>query len=241
MSKRITNPLIVALDVGTAEEALEICTSLKDKVEIFKVGLQLFLAGGRRVVDEINAIGCGVFLDLKICDIPYQSAGAAEQIVGMNVKMFTVHTMGGFEMMKAVAQRTAEVSKEAGRDKPIVLGVTVLTSWDQEQIDKLGIGRRIPDQVIHLAKLAQEAGLDGVVASPREITLLREKVGKDFVIVTPGIRPSRAPANDQKRVLAPREAIEAGADYIVVGRPILSAKKSAEAASKILSEIQKTS
>lgn len=240
MSKDIKNRLIVALDVSSVEEALDICLSLKEKVEIFKVGLRLFLAGGKRVIEKINTLGCKVFLDLKICDIPFQAAGAAEQIVKMNVKMFTAHTMGGFEMMKKVVQTTAEASQETGAEKPLILGVTVLTSWDQEQIKQFGIGRKIPDQVAYLAQLAKEAGLDGVIASAQETNLLRQVVGEDFIIVTPGIRPSWAPVDDQRRVLTPGEAVRAGADYVVVGRPILCSNNPTEAATRILSEINET-
>lgn len=237
MSAKVVNPLIVALDVGSEEKALDVCRSLGHLVKIFKVGLTLFLAAGDQVIDNINSLGHKVFLDLKLCDIPFQASSAAEQIAEMNIAMFTVHTMGGLEMMKRVVDSTEQVCQKAGIEKPLILGVTVLTSWDQNQMQELGIDKRVEDQVLYLARLAQVAGLDGVVASAQEIRSLRQALGEDFLIVTPGIRPSWAEAEDQRRVLAPRDAIAAGANYIVVGRPILRAQNPSEVASRILSEI----
>ncbi len=239
MSQNTANPLIVALDLANKEKALDICRSLGHNVEIFKVGLQLFLAAGSRAVESINSMGYKVFLDLKLCDIPFQASEAAGQIVKMKVKMFTVHTMGGLEMMKKVVQRTGEVSRETGIEKPLILGVTVLTSLDRSQIEELGIKREVEDQAAYLAQLAQEAGLDGVVASGQETRFLRQALGEDFIIVTPGIRPSGTVKGDQARTLTPGEAVRAGADYIVVGRPIVCSPNPVEAALKILEEINK--
>lgn len=237
MSENENNPLIIALDAVSKEKALDICRLLSNQVKLFKVGLQLFLSAGKQVVEEINSLGCQVFLDLKLCDIPFQTSLAAEEIVRMKIKMFTVHTMGGLDMMKNVALATKKSSEEAGIEKPLVLGVTVLTSWDQSDIKELGIERQIKDQIIRLAELAQEAGLDGIVASPQEIAILRQTVGDDFLIVTPGIRPIGSAKNDQMRILTPEEAVEAGADYIVMGRPILSSPNPAGAVEKIINKI----
>lgn len=238
MSGNENNPLIVALDAISKEEALNICRSLGSQVKIFKIGLQLFLAAGRQVIEAINDLGCQVFLDLKLCDIPFQTGIAAEEIVKLKIKMFTVHTMGGLDMMKKVAQATQKSSQQEGIEKPLVLGVTVLTSWNQSDIKELGIERQVQDQTVRLAKLAQEAGLDGIVASPQEIGLLRQTVGNDLLIVTPGIRPVGSAKNDQIRTLTPEEAVEAGADYIVIGRPILSSPDPVIEVSKILNKIR---
>lgn len=237
MPERIANPLVVALDVSSREVALDVCHSLDGMVDIFKVGLRLFVAEGSQIVQDIADLGHRVFLDLKLCDIPFQVSCAAEQMVKMRIKMFTVHTMGGLEMMKGVVEATEVVSCRLGIERPLVLGVTVLTSWNQKQMQELGINREVQDQVTHLAQLAQAAGLDGVVASAQEVNLVRQVVGKGFVVVTPGIRPSWAARDDQKRVVTPKDAIEAGADYIVMGRTILSSENLREAASKVLDEI----
>lgn len=234
-----TNPLIVALDVAGEEEALDICRLLCSRVEVFKVGLRLFLAVGSQIIQKINFLGGKVFLDLKLLDIPFQTAAAAEQIALMKVKMFTVHTMGGLEMMKQIVQATEKISREMEIEKPLVLGVTVLTSWDQNQMQQLGIKKELRAQVVYLARLAQEAELDGVVASPQEASVLRQELGKEFKIVTPGVRPTWAAKDDQRRVCTPGEAVTRGADYVVIGRPITCSKDPLEAVSKIQKEINK--
>jgi len=239
MTKRNCNPLIIALDVACEKEALSICRLLDNKVDVIKVGLRLFLSVGPEVVKGINEMGYSVFLDLKLCDIPFQVSGAVEQIVKMNVSMLTVHTIGGLEMMKEAVRTAQRICLEENIAKPMILGVTILTSWDQHQLNELGIGRAMQDQVLYLARLAQEAGLDGVVASPKEIRLLRQNLGSDLKIVTPGVRPLWAARNDQKRVLTPLEAIKAGADYLVVGRPVLCSEDPTEAVSAIVKEIDK--
>lgn len=239
MSQKIADTLIVALDVANKEEALRICRSLGGKVKIFKVGLQLFLAAGKQIVEAINNSGCRVFLDLKLCDIPYQTSRAVEQIVKMNIAMFTVHTMGGLEMMKQTVQAAEEASLQVGSERPLILGVTVLTSWSQSQMEELGIERKVRDQVVKLATLAQKAGLDGIVASPQEVALLRQVVGKSMLIVTPGIRPVKLAKDDQNRTLTPEEAVRAGADHIVIGRPIVCSLNPSAAVSDILDKLTK--
>ncbi len=239
MSQRIADTLIVALDVADKEEALQICRSLGGKVKIFKVGLQLFLAAGKQIVEAINDSGYRVFLDLKLCDIPHQTSRAVKQIVKMNIAMFTVHTMGGLEMMKQTVRVAEEASLQIGSERPLVLGVTVLTSWSQNQMEELGIKRKVRDQVVKLATLAQEAGLDGIVASPQEVELLRQVVGKSMLIVTPGIRQVKLAKDDQKRTLTPEEAVRAGADYIVIGRPIVCSPNPSAAVSEILDKLTK--
>lgn len=226
------SPLILALDLSSEVEVARLCHLLRDKIDIYKVGLQLFLAQGRPVVDLIHALGARVFLDLKFNDIPNQVALACHEAAKMGVEMFTVHATGGFEMMR----RAAEVVQEYDR-RPEVLGVTVLTSLDDQTIKDLGIQREMSEQVVHLAKLAQKAGLDGVVTSPLEIEQIREACGEDFLIVVPGIRLHDVVYDDQRRVLSPKQAIKAGASFLVVGRPIIRAADPLRAVNQILEEI----
>ena len=240
--------LIVALDIDSLGELRTLLDKLGDCVDIFKVGSQLFTACGPAAVRFVEARGKKVFLDLKFHDIPNTVAGAVNAAVNLSVAversmdmehrikakrfglfMFTVHTSGGVEMMKAAAQASAKTAEEIGSPKPLVVGVTVLTS--EVKNDKT------EDLILERAKLAKQAGLDGVVASPQEAKMLREKFGKDFVIVTPGIRPAGADAQDQQRIATPADAIKSGSNYIVVGRPIVQAKDPAKAAKAILAEI----
>ncbi len=232
------NPLIVALDGVDKERALSTCSMLSGKVNIFKVGLQLYVNAGKEIVESIRALGCGVFLDLKLCDIPYQTGIVTKEIAMMQAAMFTIHTMGGVEMMKKAVEVVQEMVMEQPAQKPLVLGVTVLTSWNQRHLRRVGISRGLEDQVVELARLAKEAGLDGVVTSPREIKQIRSKLGDDFLIVTPGIRPVGSATQDQERTCTPKEAIDAGADYLVIGRPIMSASDPLSVVSSILGEIK---
>jgi orotidine-5'-phosphate decarboxylase len=229
-----SSPLILALDVEDQAKAIKLCFLLRDKIKIFKVGLQLFLSEGKSIVEAINSLGGEVFLDLKFHDIPNQVANACVSAARMNVKMLTVHTSGGLEMMKKA--RGAVENLEI-KNRPLLLGVTVLTSFNQELINEIGINKEITEQVVFLAGLAQKAGLDGVVASPFEINAIRENCGDDFLIVTPGIRYDNKSADDQKRVLSPSEAMKFGADYLVIGRPILKAEDPLVAVENILREI----
>lgn len=230
--------LILALDVDDDREALALAAELKDFVGMFKVGHQLFTAHGPDIVRKITGVGGRVFLDLKYHDIPNTVAKAAAEAVKLGVSIFNVHALGGLDMMKAAAEAAKETAKKQNQPVPLVLAVTVLTSMDEASLKKeLKISRSLRREVAHLARLAQRAGMDGVVASPQEIKMLRRAVRGDFVVLTPGVRPSWAGKDDQKRTMTPGEAVAAGADYIVVGRPVLKAADRKAAAEKILKEI----
>ena len=234
------NKLILALDVKTQREAEGLVDLLRGKVGAFKIGMQLFTAHGPPVIDMVQGKGEKVFLDLKFHDIPNTVAGAVAEACKLGVFMVNLHASGGSEMMSAAAHAATRAADESGqpRRRPFLLAVTVLTSLNQAILkEELAIQRPLGDQVVHWARMAREAGLDGVVASPQEIREIRAACGKDFLIVTPGVRPTWAAAGDQKRVMTPKEAVEAGADYIVVGRPILAAPDPAAAAASILREM----
>jgi len=222
--------LIVALDFDSKEGALSMVEALKNDVKFFKVGLELFSACGRGIVTDIKKKGCEVFLDLKFHDIPNTVGKASAAVSSLVAFMFNVHALGGEEMMKK--------AKESAGSRSKVIAVTILTSMDENALKKSGINVNIEDEVIKLAALARAAGLDGVVASAKEAAAIRKKLGKDFLIVVPGIRPASAASDDQKRVATPQEAVSAGADYIVVGRPITAAADPAKAAKAILKELQ---
>ena len=231
--------LVLALDVDDFKKAEELVGKLSDYVGVFKVGSQLFTAEGAKVVNMINERGGRVFLDLKFHDIPNTVARAAEVATKLGVSIFNVHTSGGYEMMKAAAEAAAKTSQDLCISKPLILGVTLLTSINQEILEKeIGIKKRLGEQVVHLAKLAKAAGLDGVVASSWEIKEIREACGEDFVILTPGIRPAGKSSDDQKRIMTPREAIKLGADFLVIGRPIRNASNPVEVAKEILREME---
>jgi len=221
--------LIVALDFDSKYKALQAVDHLGADVKLFKVGLELFSACGPEIVTGIIEKGCDVFLDLKFHDIPNTVEKAARAVSGLGAFMFNVHALGGFDMMKR--------AKGAAGGRSKVIAVTILTSTDENALKKCGINVNIEDEVIRLAVLAKEAGLDGVVASAKEAGRIRKELGKDFLIVAPGIRPASAATDDQKRVATPLEAITAGADYIVVGRPITTAPDPAQAARDIIKEL----
>ena len=225
--------IFVALDVENKEKALEIVGDLRGLGACFKIGKQLFTSTGPELVREIVAMGEDVFLDLKYHDIPNTVAKAGAAAAQLGVKIFNVHASGGRKMMEAVRE---EMNKLA--DPPLVLAVTILTSLGEEDIREVGFDRTIPEQIAKLAKLAKDSGMDGVVASPLEIELIRETCGKDFKILTPGIRPAFAAVNDQKRIATPAEALRKGADYLVIGRPITAAENRRDAFLKILEECQ---
>lgn len=242
MGRAEVNPmerLVIALDVGSDSEALAIVAELKDSVGMFKVGHQLFTAYGPDIVRRILGMGGRVFLDLKYHDIPNTVAKAAAEAVGLGVSIFNVHSLGGLDMMKAAAEAATEAAGKYGLPRPVVLAVTVLTSLDEKSLRReLKITRSLQREVVHLARMARRAGLNGVVASPQELRALRRAVRGDFVILTPGVRPAWAGMDDQKRVMTPGEAVMAGADYIVIGRPVLTAKDRKAAVGKILEEMR---
>ena len=231
--------LIVALDVETAREAFSLFCDLRDVAGMFKVGSQLFTSEGPGIVRDIVRAGGRVFLDLKYHDIPNTVAAAGVEAARLGVSIFNVHASGGREMMLRTASAVAEVSEREGIPKPLIIAVTVLTSADDSTLAEAGFSSNTEDQVKRMARLASSSGLDGVVASPHEVKLVRETVmQRDFVIVTPGVRPAGAAHDDQRRVMTPSEAVRAGADYLVVGRAILKATDPARAAEEIIKEME---
>jgi len=231
--------LVLALDVDNFESAEKLVEKLNNYVGVFKVGSQLFTAEGTKVIKMINKKGGKVFLDLKFHDIPNTVARAAEVATKLGVYIFDVHTSGGYEMMKAAAEASKKISLALGVRKPLILGVTLLTSINQEILEReIGVKKKLEEQVVHLAKLAKAAGLDGVVASSWEIKEIRKACGEDFVILTPGIRPVGKSSDDQKRVMTPQKAIKLGADFLVIGRPIRNASNPVEATKEILREME---
>jgi orotidine-5'-phosphate decarboxylase len=234
----LKNRLILALDVSDPEYALEIVDRFGEWVNVYKVGLELFLSAGPGIVEKINKKGKKVFLDLKFHDIPNTVIKAAETAVRMGVFIFNVHSSGGTEMMKKCSARVAELCLRESIERPKIIGVTILTSISQNEFkSEMGCQHSLRTHVKHLASLAQKSGLDGVVASGHEASMVRSLCGKDFIIVTPGIRPSWSPPDDQKRTMTPREALRGGADYIVMGRGILGQSDPAKAIELIALEI----
>ncbi len=235
---RVHERIILALDLDDADESLALVSELRDAVGLFKVGHQLFTAFGPDIVRRIIDRGGRVFLDLKYHDIPHTVAKASAEAVKLGVRIFNVHALGGIAMMRAAAEAAYETAARLHVPPPLVLAVTVLTSMDGTALRReLKINRSLQREVAHLARLAQRAGLDGVVASPQEITMLRRAVRGDFVILTPGVRPAWAAADDQKRIMTPADAIAAGADYLVVGRPVLKASDRRAALHAIAAEL----
>ena len=226
---KIADKVIVALDVATKEKALELVEQLRDQISFFKIGLQLYTAEGPETIRAVRATGANVFLDLKLHDIPNTVARTVESAARLGVQMLTIHLSGGPEMIRAaVGSRSGEM---------LLLGVTVLTSVDEKALWQLGISDKIDDHVLRLAKLGVENGVGGIVASAHEIKMLRGEFSDKIKIVVPGIRPSGSETGDQKRVTTPREAIDAGADYLVIGRLIIAHPRPREAAAKILQEL----
>lgn len=230
--------LIVALDLDDLDLATELVRSLAREVGMFKIGKQLFTHAGPQAVRLIQDLGGEIFLDLKFHDIPNTVAKAAIEATRLGVKMFNVHASGSLEMMRLTVKEVERVSRQQKLRRPIMLGVTVLTSLGQEDLQRLGVEHKIADQVVRLALLTKEAGMDGVVASPHEVADIRHACGQRFVIVTPGIRPAESQRNDQQRVMTPADAVRAGVDYIVVGRPILEAQNPVMAARAIVAEME---
>jgi len=230
----VSNPIILALDVPAASEALELARELAPLLGGVKIGSELFTAAGPEIVQTLRALGLNVFLDLKFHDIPNTVAKAVASAVQLDVQMLTVHASGGSEMMRAAETSARETTAKLGRNAPLVLGVTVLTSMDGPALAELGGETEVPRQVERLARLAVQSGLRGLVCSPLEVAELRRFLPRDFRLVTPGIRPADAASDDQKRTLTPKQAIAAGANWLVIGRPIYAAKNPRHALELVL-------
>jgi orotidine-5'-phosphate decarboxylase len=238
MTTTACDKLIVALDVDTKAKAMTLVDALQEVAGMFKIGSQLFTAAGPDIVREVIQRGAKIFLDLKFHDIPATVAAAGVEATRLGVSIFNIHASGGGEMLKRTAEAVSECAGREGLSRPKVIAVTLLTSSDALELDQVGIERSPADQAVLLARLAIDNGMDGVVASPQEISLVRSiSGGSDFIIVTPGVRPAGSENHDQKRVMTPAEAIARGADYLVVGRPILSASDPVAVAENIVREI----
>lgn len=240
MSLDIKQKLIVALDMDTRAEAERLVEVLAPYVGAFKVGMQLYNSEGPDMVRSLMDRGAKVFVDLKFHDIPNTVVQAGRVMTRLGVFMYNLHVAGGSEMMRQTVEATRKEAEALGLNPPLLLGVTVLTSITDHQLrEEMGVERNLTEQVVKWAQLAQEAGLNGVVASPQEIQAIRQACGSEFIIVTPGVRPAGAQLNDQKRVMTPGEAIMAGASFLVVGRPITAAADPVAATRAIVEEMEK--
>lgn len=233
--------LIVALDVSTMDAMKSIVSSLGDSISFYKVGMELFYAEGDQTVRYLQDQGKHVFLDLKLHDIPNTVAHGVSSLTRLGANLITIHGQGGPIMMKAAAQAARESAEQLGIERPKLLAITVLTSFDDEAWTSIGGQLPISNQVIRLAKLAKESGMDGVVCSALEAKMIREACGPNFLIVTPGIRPSFAATNDQKRIATPASALADGASRLVIGRPITQATNPQEAVRLIIEEMESLS
>ena len=233
--------LILALDVPSLDEAVTLVKELKDEVGLFKVGLELYAHGGTRLFDAIKAEGVQFFFDCKFHDIPNTVARASQALVGQSIAIFNVHATGGLEMMRVTGEAVRKASSAASVEAPKIIAVTMLTSISQLESAEIGFQGSISNLVTSLALLSKRAGLDGVVASAQEIIAIRDACGPDFLIVTPGIRPTWSSKDDQKRIVTPAQAIKDGADYLVVGRPITQASNRRDAARRVVDEMESAS
>ena len=231
------NPIILALDVPSPQRALELARELSPVLGAVKIGSELFTSAGAEIVRQIRATGLNVFLDLKFHDIPNTVSKAVAAAVQLDVQMLTIHTSGGAEMMRAAEAAARATAEKLGRSTPLVLGVTVLTSMDSNAISEVGFPPNVGSQVEKLASLAVQSGLRGLVCSPLEVTLLRQIIPAEVQLVTPGIRTGAARSDDQKRTLTAREALAAGASWLVIGRPIYEAPNPRAAAEQILESL----
>jgi orotidine-5'-phosphate decarboxylase len=231
--------LIIALDFSHAEKAIEFVDLIEDRCRFYKVGSELFTTDGHFVIQELNKRKKNVFLDLKFHDIPHTVGAVSRVCARMDVKIFNVHASGGLEMMREAKKTSLEEAGKSGKKPPLILAVTVLTSITSEVLKKeMKVSLTAKRQVIHLAKMAQSAGLDGVVCSPFEIKDIKRSCGSGFIVLTPGVRPSWSEAGDQKRFKTPKEAFEDGADYLVIGRPVTKSLEPVASLEKILQEMQ---
>lgn len=233
LPSRPQDKIIIALDVPDTVGALRLLDSLGEPPALCKIGLELFTAEGPAVVKAVQSRGCGIFLDLKFHDIPNTVAHAVRSAAGLGVAMTTLHAVGGPLMLEAAAKAVAA----SGNKDLLLLAVTVLTSMDAAQLSSTGISVEPKEQVLRLAGLSKDAGIGGIVCSPLEVTAIRESFGGDLRIVTPGVRPTWAAAGDQKRVMTPSEALAAGSDWLVIGRPITGASNPNEAYAKVVAEL----
>lgn len=229
--------ILCALDTVNVDEACLIAGSLKSLVGGVKLGLEFFGANGPQGFLQVSKANENIFLDLKLHDIPNTVAKAIHSLMPLKPKIMTIHTAGGPAMVRAAAEAATAAAKTVGCERPIIVGVTILTSLDHDDLDQVGYQNNVSEQVVKLAKLAQNNGLDGVVCSPHEINLIKEACGAEFKLVVPGIRPTGSDKGDQKRVMTPNEAIKLGADYLVIGRPITQATSPAASARAIAEEI----
>lgn len=234
---RARRRLIFALDVASLKEANHYVALLADEVGLFKVGKQLFVYAGPEIIRRIHAKGGAVFLDLKFHDIPQTVASASVEAARLGVKMFTLHASGGTDMLEQAHRAVRAVCRAEQLARPTLLAVTVLTSLGRDDLKQIGVGAGPAAQVVRLARLAQQAGIDGLVASPQEIAAVRRACGDKLTLVTPGVRPQGSTADDQKRILTPHQAMRAGANYLVVGRPIRDATDPRQAARDIVADM----
>jgi orotidine-5'-phosphate decarboxylase len=232
------NPIIAALDVPAAGQALKLSQEIAPAVGAFKIGSELFTSAGPDIVRRVRDTGAAVFLDLKFHDIPNTVAKAVASATLLDVQMLTIHTSGGLEMMRAAEESAQRTAQQSGRNAPLVLGVTVLTSHDANTLSETGCEANVGKQVERLAQLAVKAGLRGLVCSPLEIVALRQFLPSSIQLVTPGIRTGAEKADDQKRTLTPREALDAGANWLVIGRPIYAAPSPRAAAGAIWNSLR---
>jgi orotidine-5'-phosphate decarboxylase len=236
--EQLAEKIIVALDVDNEEDAYMLANRLSPPITFFKIGLKLFVSCGPRVINGLKKIGVRIFLDLKFHDIPNTVASTAKVAVEHGVDMFNIHLSGGREMALRTVETAKNISLKLGVPCPLILGVTVLTSFNQKMLQEMtGSPRELEEHVFYLAHMARETGLDGIIASPLEAAAIRREIGNDFVIVTPGVRPAWAASGDQQRIMTPSRALEKGASYLVIGRPIIEHPSPWEATEKILAEM----
>ena len=239
INPKIKEKIVLALDVSTIDEAKELINELKDYVGVFKVGLQFYTGNGDELFRLMKDMNLKYFLDVKLMDIPNTVAKASENIIKKGADFFNIHALGGKEMMQKCVESANSAAEKLGRDKPVILAVTILTSISDEKLhDELGINENVSEYALKLAKLAKDAGVTGVVASTFEARRIKDACGKEFKVLCPGIRPVWSAKNDQQRLATPTLALQEGADYLVIGRAVTSASDRVEAMKKIYEEIE---